>query len=121
VQALAAINPSRFFAPTWAEEADDAAEAREQQARHEQSKERALTAMVAGLPGLVVDKHTSGAQTLADMLSEHTCNYRVDVQAPSPCDLLAVMLAEALRRKCPAAEAHAARVALDYAITHEVA
>jgi hypothetical protein len=123
MQATANANPDRFQAPTWAEEAADNGEAQLQQLRHEHATEAAMTAMLTGQPGMVVDQHTSGKQTLADMLSEHTCNYLVDVPG-NPCESLATLVATGLRSQCAgvraAAEAYARRIALDYATTHEV-
>lgn len=111
---------ARLAAPTAAEQAADAADARVQQQRHEAAAYSAYSAMCAGIPAMVVDRTISRNETLADMLSEHTSNYRVDIDAPNPCDLLAKMLALALQRGCPAAEAYARRIAHDYAVAYEV-
>lgn len=111
---------ARFQPPTWHEQAEAAAATLAQQHRHEHAEYAAYTAMCAGLPAMVVSKWLSDGQTLADMLSEHTSNYRTDIDAPNPCALLATMLALALQRGCPAAEAYAQRIALDYAVAHEV-
>ena len=77
-------------------------------------------AMRGGIAQAPVSTAISGKQTLADMLSEHTCNYRTDSDAPTPCHLLAAMLAAGLARKCPHAEEYAKRIAQDYAVSHEI-
>lgn len=78
--------------------------------------------MCAGLPMHPVDRTHSG-ETLADMLSMHTCNYRTDIDGANPVDLLCTMLAEALRstdkRVQTAAEAFAKRVQADYVLCRE--
>ena len=96
------------------------ADARLQKQRHDAAAYSAYSAMCAGIPAMIVDRTISRDETLADMLSEHTSNYRTDIDSPNPCDLLVKMLAAALQRGCPAAEAYAKRIALDYAVAHEV-
>jgi hypothetical protein len=121
---VAAINPDRFQAPTWDEDAAAAAEAAEQNLRFEHASERARVAMLAGVPDHVVARDISGAQTLADFLSYHVCNYQTDISGANPCELLARLLAPALVSVDPhvrtAAEKLAMRLAVDYAVTHEV-
>ncbi len=112
---------ARFLAPTDAEHADQAAEDTEARLRFDYAERVALAAMQAGVAAAPVDRVMAGKLTLADMLSEHTCSYRTDIEGSNPCDLLAVLVAEALARKCPAAQAYAARIAKDYAVSQEVA
>lgn len=113
---------ARFLAPTHAEQAAAATEDLEQRFAREAAEHVSYTAMCAGAPGLVIDR-THNGDTLADMLSEHTCNYRVDIDAPNPADLLCTMLAEALRstdkRVQVAAEAYAKRIQADYVLCRE--
>lgn len=115
-----APQPARFLAPTFSEGAALAADMHTQRMRHEAAAYSAYSAMCAGIPAMVVDRTIDRNETLADMLSEHTSNYRTDIEGANPCDLLAQMLALALQRGCPAAEAYARRIALDYAVAHEV-
>lgn len=111
---------TRFQPPTFSEGAAIAADMHTQRMRHDAAAYSAYSAMCAGLPDMLVCKPLDANETLADMLSEHTSNYRTDIDAPNPCALLATMLALALQRGCPAAEAYARRIALDYAVAHEV-
>jgi hypothetical protein len=114
---------ARFLAPTWHEGAALAADQQAQRMRHEAAEHCAYTAMCAGIASMLVCKYIDPAETLADMLSEHTSNYRTDIEAANPCDLLASLLAESLRstdpRVQPLAEKFARRIALDYAVAHE--
>lgn len=90
--------------------------------RHDHASEVAYSAMCAGLPMHPVDRTHSG-ETLADMLSMHTTNYRTDIDGANPVDLLCAMLAEGLRstdpRVRPAAEAFAKRIQADYVLSRE--
>jgi CelD/BcsL family acetyltransferase involved in cellulose biosynthesis len=82
----------------------------------------AMEAMRQGFAAEPVAVFVSGKQTLADMLSEHTCNYNTTLVG-NPCELLAILVAVALQSACPqsraAAELYAARIALDYATANE--
>lgn len=124
MQTLHAANPDRFQAPTWAEEANDAARALQVQQQHEDGKTLAMVAMRGGAHALLVDRNARRTQTLADMLSAHACDYLTEIPGPNPCELLAVFLAAGLRSYSTevkaAAEAFAERIALDYATAHEL-
>lgn len=117
-----APQPARFLAPSYAEEAAAATEAIEQRFAREHAQHVAMTAMLAGVPDLIVDR-THSKETLADMLSMHTTNYRVDIGGRNPVDLLCVMLAaglcsddEAVYKACLA---FAKRVQADYVLCRE--
>ena len=88
--------------------------------RFQHAEEVAYSAMCAGLPSHPVDR-THSKETLADMLSAHTCSYRTDIDGANPVDLLCTMLAEALRstdkRVQDAAEAYAKRIQADYVLS----
>ena len=115
-----APQPARFLAPSYAEEAAAASEYLAAKHQREHAEYAAYAAMCAGLPALTVDR-THSAETLADMLSMHTTNYRVDIDGSNPVDLLCTMLAEALRstdkRVQTAAEAYAKRIQADYVLS----
>jgi hypothetical protein len=113
-----ALQDARFQAPTAAEQAIDESARRAQQQRHEAAKHCAYTAMRAGVPELIVDR-THSTDTLASMLSAHTLNYRFSETGTNPAMLLAKMLAVALHRECPDAEAFAQSIARDYAVSRE--
>jgi len=118
------LQPARFLAPTYYEEAAEAADALAQRHRHDHAEQVASAAMRAGLPAMFVCRHISAKQTLADLLSDAVTNYVVTVPGRNPAELLCTLVAEALRSGDPrvkeAAEAFAARVAADYAATNEV-
>lgn len=115
---------ARFLAPTPAEDAAHAADDSAARLRFDYAERVALAAMQAGVAGHVVNVMFSRDETLADMLSEHTSNYRVDIDAPNPCNLLSTLVAVALRssdaRVKAAADDYARRIAMDYAVSHEV-
>ena len=111
---------ARFQPPTYAEQAAAATADLEQRFAREHAEQVAMSAMFAGLPALVVD-HSHSGETMADMLSMHTTNYRTDIDGANPVDLLCSMLAEALRstdkRVQTAAEAFAKRIQADYVLS----
>ncbi len=108
----------RFLPYTAADQDLAESDRRAKRQRHESAEYSAYTAMSAGIPDLVVDR-THNANTLADVLSSHTLNYRFAADGSNPAMLLAKLLADALQRKCPHAEAYAKRIAFDYAVSRE--
>ncbi len=124
MQATHLANPDRFQPVSWAEELAAASEALTRRHQREQAERVAYSALCAGLPSMLVNRYISGVKTLADLLSDAVSNHRVDVPGTNPAELLAPLVADALRstdkRVQEAAKAFANRVTADYAQTYEV-